>query len=162
MKIVDEFKQFILRGNVLDMAVGVIVGGAFNNIVNSMVKDMLMPVLSLITGKIDFTNLFIPLDGSGFGAYSTLQSALDAGVPVFAFGSFIQNVIQFLIMAFAIFLLVKGINKLHRPAKTAEPVPATKICTYCKSEIHIEAVKCPHCASDLELITPDLETPSEQ
>ena len=102
-----------------------------------------MPVISMATGKVDFSNLFIALDGQ---SYATLEAAKEA-TSVFAYGSFIQTVIQFLIIAFSIFMVVKGINSLRRPKE--EPAPTTKTCPYCKSEIHIEAVKCPHCASDL-------------
>ncbi len=142
-KITKEFKEFIMRGNVMDMAVGVIVGGAFSGIINSLVNDVLMPVISLATGKVDFTNLFIALDGQ---SYPTLDAA-KASTSVFAYGSFIQTVIQFLIIAFSIFMVVKGINMLRRPKP--EAAPTTKECPYCKSEIHIDAVKCPHCASEL-------------
>ena len=145
MGMVSEFKEFIMRGNVMDMAVGVIVGGAFNTIVNSLVNDIIMPVISLATGKVDFSNLFISLDGT---KYATLAEAQEAGGSVFAYGSFIQNVLQFLIVAFVLFLVVKGMNKLRKPEP--EAAPTTKICPFCKSEIHIEAVKCPHCASDLD------------
>ena len=142
-KITKEFKEFIMRGNVMDMAVGVIVGGAFSSIINSLVNDVLMPVISLATGKVDFTNLFIALDGQ---SYPTLDAA-KASTSVFAYGSFIQTVIQFLIIAFSIFMVVKGINMLRRPKP--EAAPTTKECPYCKSEIHIDAVKCPHCACEL-------------
>lgn len=142
-KITKEFKEFIMRGNVMDMAVGVIVGGAFSSSINSLVNDVLMPVISLATGKVDFTNLFIALDGQ---SYPTLDAA-KASTSVFAYGSFIQTVIQFLIIAFSIFMVVKGINMLRRPKP--EAAPTTKECPYCKSEIHIDAVKCPHCASEL-------------
>lgn len=142
-KITKEFKEFIMRGNVMDMAVGVIVGGAFSSIINSLVNDVLMPVISLATGKVDFTNLFIALDGQ---SYPPLDAA-KASTSVFAYGSFIQTVIQFLIIAFSIFMVVKGINMLRRPKP--EAAPTTKECPYCKSEIHIDAVKCPHCASEL-------------
>ncbi|MDY3248832.1 MAG: large-conductance mechanosensitive channel protein MscL [Candidatus Choladocola sp.] len=143
-KIVSEFKQFIMRGNVIDMAVGVIIGGAFNSIVSSLVNDVVMPVVTLITGKINFTDLMIPLDGN---TYATLKEAQDAGASVIAYGNFIQMVVQFLLTAFVIFMVIKGINKLHKPAPA--PAPTTKVCPYCKSEIHKDAVKCPHCASEL-------------
>ena len=142
-KITEEFKEFIMRGNVMDMAVGVIVGGAFSNIINSLVNDVLMPVISLATGKVDFTNLFIALDGQ---SYPTLDAA-KASTSVFAYGSFIQTVIQFLIIAFSIFMVVKGINMLRRPKP--EAAPTTKECPFCKSEFLIDAVKCPLCASVL-------------
>ncbi len=145
-KIAKEFKEFIMRGNVIDMAVGVIIGGAFSSIISSLVNDVVMPLITLITGKISFTDLFIPLDG---GSYSTLADAQAAGASVFAYGNFIQTVVEFLIIALVIFLAIKGINKLHKPAPKPEAAATTKICPYCKSEIHKDAVKCPHCASNL-------------
>lgn len=141
-----EFKEFALKGNVIDMAVGVIVGGAFGSIVSSLVGDIFMPVLGLLTGKINFSELYISLDGVD---YPTLADAKAASAPVFAYGNFIQNVIQFIILSFVVFLFVKLINKLKRPAEVPAAAPTTKICPYCKSEIHIDAVKCPHYASDL-------------
>lgn len=143
-KIFDEFKTFIMRGNVMDMAVGVIVGGAFSGIVNSLVNDIVMPVISTITGKINFSDLMISLDGN---TYPSLAAAQEAAAPVIAYGNFIQLIVQFLITAFVIFMAIKGINKLHKPAPA--PAPTTKTCPYCKSEIHKDATKCPHCASDL-------------
>ena len=116
MGFISEFKEFAMKGNVMDMAVGVIIGGAFGKIVTSLVNDVLMPVVSLATGGIDFTNLFINL---GEGSYSTLAQAQEAGASVFAYGSFIQNVVDFLIVAFCIFLMLKAINKLNR--KKEEP-----------------------------------------
>ena len=118
MGFVKEFKEFAMKGNVMDMAVGVIIGGAFGKIVTSLVNDVLMPVISLATGGIDFTNLFINL---GEGDYKTLAAAQEAGASVFAYGSFIQNVVDFIIVAFCIFLMLKGINKLNR--KKEEPAP---------------------------------------
>jgi large conductance mechanosensitive channel len=144
---IKEFKEFIMRGNVMDMAVGVIVGGAFNTIVTSLVNDIIMPVISLATGKVDFTNLFFTLDGS---KYATLAEAQEAGASVFAYGSFIQNVLQFLIVAFVLFMVIKGMNKLRRQPEEAPAAPTTKICPFCKSEIPIEATRCPHCTSQLE------------
>lgn len=143
-KFIDEFKTFIMRGNVMDMAVGVIVGGAFSNIVNSLVNDIVMPVISLITGKINFTDKMIVLDG---GTYASLQNARELGGKVIAYGNFIQMVIQFLLTAFVIFMVIKGMNKLRKPAP--EPEVTTKVCPYCKSEIHKDATKCPHCASEV-------------
>lgn len=132
-----EFKKFIARGNVMDMAVGVIIGGAFTAIVTSLVDDVMMPLLSLITGGLDFSSLCIML-GEG-----EMAAALN-------YGSFIAAVINFLLIAFVIFLLIKGLNKLSRK-KEAEPVPAvTKICPYCRETIQIEASRCPHCTSKLE------------
>ena len=145
-KMVKEFKEFIMRGNVMDMAVGVIIGGAFSNIVSSLVNDVVMPLITLITGKISFTDLFIALDGK---EYATLADAQAASASVFAYGNFIQQVVEFLIIAFVIFMAIKGMNKLHRPAPAPEPEVTTKVCPYCKSEIHKDAVKCPHCASEV-------------
>jgi large conductance mechanosensitive channel len=120
MGFISEFKEFAMKGNVMDMAVGVIIGGAFGKIVTSLVNDVLMPVISLATGGIDFTNLFINLSGSE--QYDTIAAAQEAGASVFAYGQFIQNVVDFLIVAFCIFLMLKGINKLNR--KKEEPAPA--------------------------------------
>ena len=149
MGMVQEFKDFIMRGNVMDMAVGVIIGGAFGNIVTSLVNDVLMPVITIATGKISFTDLFIALDG---GEYKSLAQAQDAGASVFAYGNFIQNVVEFLIIALCIFMVVKGMNKLNsmvaKPKE--EEAPATKICPFCKSEIHKDATKCAFCASTLK------------
>lgn len=143
-KMLDEFKAFIMRGNVVDMAVGVIIGGAFSKIVNSLVNDIVMPVITLITGKINFTDLMISLNGE---TYKTLAEAQEAAAPVIAYGNFIQLIVEFLLTAFVIFMVIKGINKLHKPAPA--PEVTTKICPYCKSEIHKDATKCPHCASQL-------------
>ncbi len=142
-KILQEFKTFVMRGNVIDMAVGVVVGGAFSNIVNSLVNDIVMPVVSLVTGKINFADMMISLDGK---KYASLAAAQEVGAPVIAYGNFIQIIVQFLLTAFVIFMVIKGINRLHKPEP--EVAPTTKICPFCKSEIHIEAVKCPHCASE--------------
>lgn len=148
---VAEFREFIMRGNVLDLAVGVIIGGAFQAIVKSLVDDVLMPVISLLTGGIDFNNWFIAL---GSGDYATSAEANAAGVATLNYGTFIGAVINFLIMAFVIFLLVKSINRISNKLKKEEaPVeekPTTKTCPYCKSEIDISATRCPHCTSELK------------
>lgn len=140
-----EFKEFALKGNMIDLAVGVIIGGAFNSLVTSLVDNIIMPVLSLITGKIDFTNLFIALDGQ---SYKTLSTAQKAGAPTINYGLFITGLINFLIMAFVIFMIVKGMNALRKP-KNETPKPKTRICPFCKSEISTEATRCPHCTSHL-------------
>lgn len=142
-KIIEEFKEFIMRGNVLEMAIAFIISTAFNSIVTSLVNDILMPVITLITGRIDFTNLFIAMDGQ---SYATLDAAKEA-TSVFAYGNFIQTIIQFLIIAFSVFLVVKGMNAIHK--KPEEEAPATKVCPYCLSEVPEAAVKCAHCTSDL-------------
>ncbi|MDY5021631.1 MAG: large conductance mechanosensitive channel protein MscL [Blautia sp.] len=148
---IQEFKEFIMRGNVMDMAVGVIVGGAFQSIVNSLVNDVIMPVVTKITGGIDFKNWFISLDGSH---YATLAQAQEAGAATLNYGVFITAVIQFLIMAFVIFMLVKGMNTLAEKTSAkkeeAPATPTTKKCPFCKSEIDIDATRCPHCTSVLE------------
>ncbi|MGN0573570.1 MAG: large conductance mechanosensitive channel protein MscL [Acutalibacteraceae bacterium] len=143
-----EFKKFITRGNVIDLAVGVIVGGAFQKIVNSLVDDIVMPVISLATKGLDFANWFIALDG---GDYATLEAAKEAGAATLNFGNFISAVLNFLIMAFVIFLLVRGINRVvEKTKKPAAPeAPKTKKCPYCKTEIDIEASRCPHCTSEI-------------
>ena len=119
MGFIKEFKEFAMKGNVMDMAVGVIIGGAFGKIVTSLVSDVLMPIISLCTGGIDFTNLFVNL--SDDKEYATLAAAQEAGANVFAYGQFCQNIIDFLIIAFCIFLMIKGMNKLNR--KKDEPAP---------------------------------------
>lgn len=147
--IIEEFKKFITKGNVIDLAVGVIIGGAFQKIIASLVSDIVMPVISLITGGIDFTNKFIVL---GEGNYNTLAEAQAAGVATFNYGSFITNLINFLLMAVVIFLFVKGINKLSNISQknTGAGLPtATKKCPYCKSDVSVDATKCPQCTSQL-------------
>ncbi len=145
-----EFKKFIMRGNVIDLAVGVIVGGAFQAIVKSLVDDIVMPVISLITKGIDFTEKFVALDGVD---YATLADAQAAGAAVLTYGNFISALINFFIMAFVIFCLVKAINTIsEKTSKKEEEAPAeptTKVCPYCQSEISIKATKCPCCTSDL-------------
>ena len=143
-----EFKKFITRGNVIDLAVGVIVGGAFQKIVNSLVDDIVMPVISLATKGLDFANWFIALDGKD---YATLDAAKEAGAATLNFGNFISAILNFLIMAFIIFLLVKGINSVVEKTKKPEApeAPKTKKCPYCKTEIDIEASRCPHCTSEI-------------
>ncbi len=144
-----EFKKFALRGNMIDLAVGMIIGSAFTGIVNSLVNDIIMPVVSIFTGKVDFTNWFISLDGS---RYATLEAAQAAGAATFNYGSFISNVINFIIMAFVVFMFVRFMNRLSHKEE-APAAPTTKKCPYCQSEISIEATRCPHCTSDLKAPT---------
>jgi large conductance mechanosensitive channel len=145
MKIVEEFKQFVMRGNVIDMAVGVIIGAAFGKIVTSLVNDVLMPPIGLLLGKVDFSNLYLNMSGQ---VYSSLAEAQKAGAPTLNYGLFINNVINFLIVAFVIFMLIKQINKLQKPAKPAAPAaPTTKECPFCCSTVAIKAVRCPNCTS---------------
>ena len=147
---IAEFKKFIMRGNVIDLAVGVIVGGAFQAIVKSLVDDLVMPVISLATKGLDFSKLFVALDGQ---EYATIEAAQEAGAAVLSYGNFISAVINFLIMAFVVFCLVKAINAVADKAKKKEEeapaAPTTKECPFCKSEIAIEATRCPHCTSEL-------------
>ena len=133
---IKEFKEFISKGNVMDMAVGVIIGGAFTAIVTSLVDDIIMPLISILTGGFDFSNLSIAL-GTGEGAAT------------FNYGAFITAVINFLLIALVIFSVIKAMNKFNKKKET-EPDPTTKVCPYCQSEISIKATKCPHCTSDLE------------
>lgn len=140
-----EFKKFAIKGNMIDLAVGVIIGGAFNSLVSSLVNDVIMPLLSLITGKIDFNNWFIALDGE---KYTTLAQAEEAGVAVVKYGTFISGVLNFFIMAFVVFIIVRSLNKLKK--KEAPAPVTTKKCPYCFTEIHKDATRCPHCTSELD------------
>ena len=143
---IDDFKKFIMRGNVIDMAVGVIVGGAFGKIVSSLVNDMLMPSLSLVMGKVNFKDLFISLNGQ---YYATLAEAQKAGAPTLNYGAFINAIVDFLIIAFTIFIVIKQLSRFeHRKAEAAPP-PSTKECLHCFSVISIQAKRCPHCTSNL-------------
>lgn len=150
---IGEFKTFIMRGNVMDLAVGVIIGAAFQAIINSLVNDIVMPVITLITGGVDFTNWFVALDGSN---YKTLEAAQAAGAATLNYGVFITAVINFLLMALVVFCFIKFMNGLAAKAKKEESVeeePTTKVCPYCKSEIPVDATKCAHCTSDVSEAT---------
>jgi len=137
-----EFKEFAIRGNVLDLAIGVIIGLAFSAVVTSLVNDVIMPPIGLLTGGLDFKDYFLVL---GDQQVASLADAKAKGVPVLAYGQFINTVINFLIVSFAIFLLVKQVNRFWRPA-----APATKDCPYCLSAIPLKATRCPHCTSDVK------------
>jgi len=139
-----EFKEFAMRGNVLDMAIGIIIGAAFGRIVTSMVNDIIMPPIGLILGKVDFNSLYFTLDGKH---YPSLAAAKAAGAATINYGTFINTMIDFLIVAFVIFLLVRQVNRLMPAAPPATPV--TKDCTYCASPIPIKATRCPNCTSQL-------------
>lgn len=141
-----EFKEFALRGSVVDLAIGIIIGGAFGRIVSSFVDDILMPPIGLLLGNVDFSNLFINLSG---GRYESLAAAQEAGAATINYGLFISTVIDFVIVAFAIFLLVRQVNRLQRKEEEKPAEPTTKECPYCLSTIPIEATRCPHCTSDL-------------
>ena len=151
---IKEFKKFIMRGNMIDLAVGMIIGAAFNAIVTSLVNDIFMPLLAAILGKPDFSDLFIVL--SGEGTANTLAEAQELGLTTLNYGSFITAIINFLLMAIVVFLIIKGMNKLaeggkklsKKEEKKAEPT--TKTCPFCQSEISIKATRCPHCTSELK------------
>ncbi len=160
-KLLKEFKEFALRGNVIDLAVGVIIGGAFQTIVKSLVDDLIMPFVGLVTGGVNFTDQFVILklpevlpEGVTAADLITLTAAKDAGATVFAYGSFVTAVLNFIIMAVVIFLFIKLINNLHKignkKEEIAQEAPTTKICPFCKSEIAIEATRCAHCTSELK------------
>ena len=147
MKIIQEFKEFAVRGNVIDMAVGILIGAAFGKIVNSLVSDIIMPPIGLITGKIAFSNLYINLSRV---RYDSLAEAKAAGVATINYGIFLDNVISFLVVAICVFLLVKQINNLRRKEDTESITPTQKSCPYCFSSISIKATRCPLCTSQLE------------
>lgn len=146
-----EFKDFALKGNIIDMAIGVIIGGSFGKIVTSLVNDLVMPAISILTGKIDFTNLFVSLNGQ---TYATLEEAKAAGAATLNYGNFITTVIDFLIIAFSIFLVINQLGKLkakyekNNVSETKEQIKE-KECPFCKTMIHIDATRCPHCTSEL-------------
>ena len=141
----SEFKEFAVKGNVMDMAVGIIIGAAFGSIVNSLVKDVLMPPIGMITGGINFADLFYALDGR---SYASLAEAQAAAAPTINYGLFINSIISFIIVALAIFVLIRKVNELKK--QPAPPEPNTKSCPYCLESIPLAAVKCSHCTPDLK------------
>ncbi len=146
-----EFREFAMRGNVVDMAVGIIIGAAFGTIVNSLVLDVIMPPIGLLLGNIDFSNLFLVLkEGKTAGPYATVAVAKSAGAVTMNVGIFINTVISFILVALAVFLLVKSMNQLKRQAEAPPAAPMTKECAYCLSTIPIKATRCPNCTSDLK------------
>jgi large conductance mechanosensitive channel len=140
-----EFKEFIMRGNVMDLAIGIIIGAAFGKIITSFVTDILMPPIGLLLGKVDFTNLFINLSGT---KYDTLKAAKDAGAPTINYGVFLGTIVDFLIVAVVIFLVVRQINRIRRQPE--EAAPDTRECPFCLSTISLNATRCAHCTSDLK------------
>ena len=142
-----EFKEFSMRGNVLDMAIGIIIGAAFGKIVTSLVSDVIMPPIGLLLGKLDFSNLYVNLSGQ---PYASLVAAKAAGASTINYGLFINTVIDFIIVAFVIFLLIRQVNKMKRQPEVAAAIPTTKECPYCLSVIPVKAVRCPHCTSELK------------
>ena len=148
MSMLDEFKKFALRGNVVDMAVGIIIGGAFGTIVKSLVDDVIMPPIGLLLGGVDFSDLYVTLkDGVTPGPYAALAAAKAAGAVTLNLGLFFNAVISFLIVAFAVFLLIRGLNKLQKPKEA--PAATTKECPQCTSSIPLKAKRCPQCTSQL-------------
>ena len=142
---IKEFKEFIMRGNVVDLAIAVVIGAAFGKIVTSFVEDMLMPPIGLVLGRVDFSNLFINLSGKD---YPSVAAAKAAGAATLNYGIFFNNILNFLIVAFAIFLLIKQINRMQKPALAT--APTTKDCPHCLSAVPLKATKCGHCTSDLK------------
>ncbi len=143
----DEFKKFAMRGNVLDLAIGVIIGGAFGKIVTSLVNDIIMPPIGLLLGRVNFSNLFLNLSGT---RYASLAEAQAAGAATINYGVFLNTVLDFLIVAVVIFVLVRQINRLQRPKPAPPAEPTTKECPYCCSTIPIKAIRCPQCTSPLD------------
>jgi large conductance mechanosensitive channel len=146
-----EFKEFAIKGNVIDMAVGIIIGAAFGTIVNSLVQDVIMPPIGLLLGNVDFSNIFVVLkEGKVAGPYASVAAAKSAGAVSINFGVFINTIISFIIVAFAVFLLVRAINKLRRQEEAPPAAPTTRECSYCFSKIPIQATRCPQCTSELK------------
>ena len=141
-----EFKEFAMKGNVLDMAIGIIIGAAFGKIVSSMVSDILMPPIGMLMGQVDFSSLFITLTGQPF---PSLAAAKAAGAPTINYGVFLQTILDFVIVAFVIFMVVKQVNRFKKPDAPPAP-PSTKPCPYCLSEIPLKAIRCSHCTSDVK------------
>jgi large conductance mechanosensitive channel len=145
-----EFKEFAMRGNVVDMAVGIILGAAFGSVVNSLVDDVLMPPIGLLLGGVDFSNLFLVLrEGTTSGPYATLSDLQAAGAVGIRYGVFLNTVVSFLIVAFSVFLVVRSVNAMRRQEEVAPPPVTTKECPYCISAIPIKATRCPHCTAQL-------------
>jgi large conductance mechanosensitive channel len=152
MGMVSEFKEFAMKGNVVDLAVGIIIGGAFGKIVSSVVADVIMPPIGLLLGNVDFSNLFLVLkEGKVAGPYASLAAAKAVGAVSLNIGVFINTLINFIILAFAVFMLVRGVNQLKRKEEAPPAAPTTKECPYCLSAIPIKATRCGHCTSDLKV-----------
>lgn len=145
-----DFKEFAMRGNVVDMAVGIIIGGAFGTIVKSLVADVIMPPVGLLLGGVDFTDLFVTLkEGAQVGPYTTLAAAQEAGAVTISYGVFFNAVVSFLIVAFAVFLLIRSINNLQAEEEKETEEVTTKECGFCYSEVPLKAIRCPNCTSEL-------------
>ncbi len=146
-----EFREFAMKGSVIDMAVGIIIGAAFGTIVNSLVQDVIMPPIGMLLGNVDFSNIFAVLkEGKVAGPYASVAAAKAAGAVTINFGVFVNTIISFILIAFAVFLLVRTINRLKRQEEAPAAAPTTKECTYCFSAIPIKATRCPNCTSDLK------------
>jgi large conductance mechanosensitive channel len=147
----EEFKKFAMRGNVVDMAIGIVIGAAFGTIVKSFVADVLMPPIGLLMGNVDFANLFLVIKaGAAAGPFDTLAAAKEAGAVTLNYGTFINTIISFLIIAFAVFFVIKGINKMKAQEEAPPPEPTTKDCQFCFTSIPIKATRCPSCTSELK------------
>ena len=150
MGVVKEFREFAVKGNVVDMAVGIIIGGAFGTVVSSFVNDVMMPPIGMLVGDIDFQDMMVVMkEGATPGPYETLAAAKEAGAVTLNVGMFINAAVSFTIIAFAVFLLVKGINRLKREEAAPPPAPTTKECPFCASAIPLKATRCPHCTSEI-------------
>ena len=148
---VKDFKEFIMRGNVVDMAVGIVIGASFGAIVSSFVADIIMPPIGILLGNVDFSNLFTVIkEGTAPGPYATHAAAKAAGAVTINYGTIFNTIISFLIVAFSIFLLIRNINRMKRKEEAPPPAPSTKECPYCLSAIPIKAVRCAHCTSELK------------
>lgn len=146
-----EFKEFAMKGNVVDMAVGIIIGAAFGAIVKSLVADILMPPIGILLGNVDFSNLFLIIKpGTAPGPYTTIAEAQKVGAVTVNYGLFINSIISFVIVAFAVFLVVRSVNNLRRQQETPPPAPSTRECPFCLSSIPMNASRCPHCTSELK------------
>ena len=146
-KFFEDFKAFAMRGNVIDMAVGVVIGGAFGKITTSLVNDIFMPLLGLLTGGVNFGGLFYALDGN---EYASIEAATEAGVGTLNYGAFIQNIVDFVLIAFCMFLVIKFMVKMKKPEPAPAPAKAPRLCPYCRQEIADDATRCPHCTSELK------------
>lgn len=146
-KFLEDFKAFAMRGNVIDMAIGVVIGGAFGKITTSLVGDIFMPLLGIITGGVNFSGMFYALDGN---TYASIEEATAAGAGTLNYGLFIQNIVDFVLIAFCMFLVVRMMAKMKKPEPAPAPAKPPRICPYCKSEIADDATRCPHCTSVLD------------
>ena len=152
MSMIKEFKEFAVKGNVVDMAVGIIIGGAFGTIVKSLVADVIMPPIGMLLGNVDFSQLFLVLNrGDAPGPFDTIDEAQAAGAVTINYGLFFNAVISFVIVAFAVFLLIRAMNRLKREEEAPAEEPTTRDCPHCFSTIPVKATRCPHCTSDLNL-----------